>query len=538
MSVPASSPASAPFDAVQLEIFKHLFASVAEEMGVTLGRTGYSPNIKERRDYSCALFLADGRMLAQAAHIPVHLGAMPASVAAALAHGAPFSPGDLIALNDPYLGGTHLPDITLVSPVFIGPATEPSFFVASRAHHADVGGMTPGSMPLSTELYQEGIIIPPIKLVEAGRLNQAALDLILRNSRTPAERRGDLAAQRAAHEVGARRLLEIIDRYGMAEVNLQAENLIAYASRLTRALLANLPAGTYRFEDRLDDDGISSDPVPLRVAITLSEGHMGVDFTGSAAAVAGSVNAVTAIVYSAVGYVIRCIAGETLPMNAGVFDPVQIIVPAGSVLDPGPPHAVAGGNVETSQRIVDVLYGALAQALPDRIPAANQGTMNNLTFGGIDSRTGQPYAYYETMGGGAGASAQGPGESALHCHMSNTLNTPIEALEMALPIRVKQYAIRQGSGGPGAHPGGDGLERHIEFLTAARVTLLTERRRFGPYGLAGGLAGACGANYLLAAGDQSEQALPGKISFMVQPGDVVIIQTPGGGGWGEPPASD
>ncbi|HPV08058.1 MAG TPA: hydantoinase B/oxoprolinase family protein, partial [Aggregatilineales bacterium] len=304
----SSEGVSAP-DAVALEIFKHLFASVAEEMGVTLGRTGYSPNIKERRDYSCAVFLGDGRMLAQAAHIPVHLGAMPASVRAAIEHAAPFAPGDVVALNDPYLGGTHLPDITLVSPVFAPGEPGPSFFVASRAHHADVGGMSPGSMPLSTELYQEGIIIPPIKLVEGGRVNEAARSLIVRNSRTPGERRGDLAAQHAAHEVGARRLLEIVGQYGLAEVTRQAGELIAYAERLTRALLRDLPEGTYTFEDALDGDGVTPGPVPIRVALTVAGGEMIVDFTGSAPAVRGSVNAVEAIVVSAVSYVLRCIAG-------------------------------------------------------------------------------------------------------------------------------------------------------------------------------------------------------------------------------------
>ncbi|GAB4474029.1 MAG: hydantoinase B/oxoprolinase family protein [Anaerolineae bacterium] len=529
------------FDAAALEIFKHLFASVAEEMGVTLGRTGYSPNIKERRDYSCALFLGDGRMLAQAAHIPVHLGAMPASVRAAVdvmtARGMPFAPGDVVALNDPYLGGTHLPDITLVSPVFFAAgAGLPDFFAASRAHHADVGGMSPGSMPLSTELYQEGLIIPPVKLVEGGRLNHGVFDLIVRNSRTPDERRGDIAAQIAAHQVGARRLDEIVRRYGLPEVQAQAARLIEYAGRLTRAALAGLPQGTYTFEDALDDDGISAEPLPIRVSITLAGGEMIVDFTGTAPAAAGSLNAVRAIVESAVMYVVRCIAGASLPMNHGVFTPVTVRIPPGSLLDPGPPHAVAGGNVETSMRIVDVLYGALAAALPDRIPAASQGTMNNLTFGGIDPRTGAPFAYYETMGGGSGAGPSADGASALHCHMSNTLNTPIEALEMALPVRIRRYAVRRGSGGAGCHRGGDGLIREIEFLTGAQVTILSERRVRPPYGLAGGMPGQPGRNTLLRA-DGTEQLLPGKVRFDVADGDVLRVETPGGGGWGPPDSS-
>jgi N-methylhydantoinase B/oxoprolinase/acetone carboxylase alpha subunit len=522
-------------DAIEIEVFKHLYLSIAEEMGITLCRTSFSPNIKERRDYSCALFLGDGRMLAQAAHIPVHLGAMPASVQAALEHTAPFAPGDLIALNDPYLGGTHLPDITLVSPVFID--DEAKFFVASRAHHADVGGMSPGSMPLSTELYQEGIIIPPIKLVEAGHLNQAALALIVRNSRTPDERRGDLAAQRAAHTVGERRLMEIIARYGLAEVIERAEALIDYAVRLTRALIHDLPDGSYTFADALDGDGINPEPVPILVHIDIDGGEITVDFTGSAPAVAGSVNAVRAIVQSAVGYVIRCIAGESLPMNSGIFKPINLIVPQGSVLDPFPPHAVAGGNVETSQRVVDVLYGALAQALPHLIPAASQGTMNNLTFGGIHPATGKAFAYYETMGGGSGAGPTRDGASGIHCHMSNTLNTPVEALEMALPVRVRRYAIRRGAGGAGKQQGGAGLEREITFLTPAKATLLTDRRIIPPYGLNGGHPGACGLNRIEKA-DGSVHDPGGKSAFSVEPGDTIIIHTPGGGGWGKHNKSD
>ena len=528
-------PADLPHDAVTLEIFKHLFASVAEEMGVTLGRTGYSPNIKERRDYSCALFLGDGRMLAQAAHIPVHLGAMPASVQAAIEHGAPFRPGDVVALNDPYLGGTHLPDITLVSPIFLEKADAPAFYVASRAHHADVGGMSPGSMPLSTELYQEGLIIPPIKLAAGGLLNDAALALIVRNSRTPAERRGDLAAQLAAHEIGERRLREIAAQYGEAAVAAQAEALIAYAARLTHAALADLPDGTYCFEDALDGDGLRPGSLPIRVCVTLSGGLLHADFTGTAPAAHGSVNAVPAIVASAVGYVLRCIVGESLPLNAGVYEPVQITIPPGSLLDPGPPHAVAGGNVETSQRIVDVLYGALAQALPERIPAASQGTMNNLTFGGVNPADGTPFAYYETIGGGAGAGPQRDGASGLHSHMTNTLNTPVEAMEYALPVRLRRYGLRRGSGGAGQQRGGDGIVREIEFLAPARVTLLTERRELAPYGLGGGGAGKCGENTLLRAGG-IEETLPGKATFDVEPGDVLHVETPGGGGWGPPEA--
>ncbi len=542
-------------DPIRLEIFKHLFASAAEAMGVTLGRTAHSPNIKERLDYSCAVFLGDGRLLAQAAHIPVHLGAMPASVRAAIEQCAPFAPGDVVILNDPYLGGTHLPDVTLVSPVFVSgqPAAvshQPAavsgqpFFVASRAHHADIGGMSPGSMPLSTEIYQEGIILPPVKLVEAGRRNEAVWQIFLRNVRTPEERAGDLAAQLAAHTIGARRLEEIVARYGLAETQAMAAELIAYAERMTRAAIAAIPSGRYEFTDYLDDDGHTSD-LPIQVALTIhhpftqspNQPMLTADFTGTAPAVAGNLNAVRAIVESAVGYVIRCLSPADLPVNAGTFAPLRILIPPGSLLDAQPPHAVAAGNVETSQRIVDALFGALAQALPEKIPAASQGTMNNLTFGGRQPRTGQPFAYYETIGGGAGAGPVGamhasPAASGVHVHMSNTRNTPIEALEYALPVRVEHYSLRRDSGGDGGRRGGDGVRRDIRFLTPVTVTVLSERRRRAPWGVAGGQPGAKGRNLLVPVSG-AEEELPGKFTRALNAGDVLSLQTPGGGGNGK-----
>ena len=528
-----------PFDPVALEIFKHLFASVAEEMGVTLRRTAYSPNIKERLDFSCALFDGAGRLLAQAAHIPVHLGAMPASVRSAIDRCGPFAPGDVVALNDPYLGGTHLPDITLVSPVFVDPPVDdparPVFFVASRAHHADVGGMSPGSMPLSTEVYQEGVIIPPIKIIEAGRANQAVLDVILRNVRTPHERRGDLAAQLAAHEVGAKRAREIVARYGLGEAMRYAAALLEYAERLMRRAIRAVPEGIYAFEDALDGDGLSHCPSPIAIAasIVVGDGSLTVDFSGSSPAVRGNVNAVRAIVESAVYYCVRCVAGAMgydVPANAGACAPVRVVIPEGSLLDAGPPHAVAGGNVETSQRVVDAVFGALAQALPDLIPAAGQGTMNNLTFGGA-REDGVAFAYYETMGGGAGAGPKREGASGIHVHMSNTLNTPIEALELAYPLRMRRYAIRRDSGGAGLHRGGEGLIREIEFLAPVTATLLTERREKAPYGLRGGEPGQCGENALIRGG--VETVLPGKTQLQLEAGDVLVVRTPGGGGWGK-----
>ncbi len=530
-------------DPITLEIFKNLFVSVAEEMGATLGRTAYSPNIKERRDFSCACFLADGRMIAQAAHIPVHLGAMPASVRAALQAFDTWTPGDLVVLNDPYLGGTHLPDITMISPTFVGDQDGPSFFVASRAHHADVGGMSPGSMPLASEIYQEGLIIPPVKLAESGVTVNSLLDIILRNVRTPDERRGDLAAQMASHRVGEKRLQEIVRRYGLAETLRYGRGLLAYAERLMRAAIRRIPRGVYVFADEMDDDGNpESPPRPddrgpqIKVSVTVADGEMTVDFTGSSPAVVGPLNAVRAITESATWYVARCVAGADVPTNSGAFAPVSVVAPRGSFLDAEPPHAVAGGNVETSQRIVDVVLGALAQALPDLIPAASLGTMNNLTVGGRDPERGVPFAYYETVGGGAGAGPHGAGLSGVHVHMTNTLNTPVEALEYAYPFRVRRYALRLGSGGRGEHRGGDGLVREIEFLCPAVVTVLSERRRTAPYGLHGGEPGALGRNVLLRDGE--EQDLPGKVQLQVRQGDVLSIRTPGGGGWGVPVNTD
>ena len=521
-------------DPVSLEIFKHLFASAAEEMGVTLGRTAYSPNIKERKDYSCACFDAQGRLIAQAAHIPVHLGAMPASVRAAIESFASFEPGDTIMLNDPYLGGTHLPDITLVSPVFIaddpdGRTGELFGFVASRAHHADVGGMSPGSMPMSRELYQEGFIIPPLKLAKRGVVNSEVLELFYRNVRTPWERRGDMDAQMAAARGGERRLHEIIARYGSYTVQAHVDALLAYSAQLTRSALTLLGNGEAQFTDYLDDDGWGAESLPISVRVRVDKGNISIDFTGSASQSAGCVNAVQAVTHSAVLYVIRCLVGEHVPANSGCLKPVTIFVPEGSLLNPAAPAAVAAGNVETSQRVVDALFGALAQLAPQRIPAASQGTMNNLTLGGYDAIGGRIFAYYETMGGGMGARPGADGLSGVHVHMSNTRNTPIEALEMELPLRVRRYALRHGSGGAGRYHGGDGLCRELYFLAPATVTLLTDRRKQAPYGLHGGEPGATGVNMLEREGVTT--VLPGKTTLDVQAGDVVTICTPGGGGF-------
>lgn len=520
------------FDPIKLEVYKNLFSSIAEEMGVALCRTGYSPNIKERRDFSCALFDGRGEMVAQAAHIAVHLGSMPLSVASAVEK-VPMEPGDVVILNDPFSGGTHLPDLTMVSPVCPAGARSPLFYVANRAHHADIGGMSPGSLPLSTEIFQEGFRIPPVKLVAGERMRKDVLALILANVRTPKEREGDLTAQIAANRIGERRILEVCGKYGTSEVLRYMEELKDYAERMTRAAIAGIPDGEYRFEDWLDGDGVLPGPVRISVKLSVRGDTAVVDFSDSAPQVQGSVNAIYAITLSAVFYVFRSIVGGDIPSNAGIMRPLRVVTRPGTVVDARFPAAVAAGNVETSQRITDVLLGALGQALPERIPAASAGTMNNLTVGGVDPRTGDLYAYYETIGGGCGATPVRHGASAVQTHMTNTMNTPIEALEHAYPLKVTRYAIRSGSGGRGRFSGGDGIRRDIEFLAPATVTMISERREIPPYGLAGGEPGSCGENVLVHRG--GETRLPGKFTIAVETGDRLLVSTPGGGGYGRTP---
>lgn len=523
-------------DPIQLEVFKHRFAAVAEEMGLVLKKASYSPNIKERRDYSCAIFNGEGKMIAQAAHIPVHLGSMPMSVKAAVdAFPKDLFPGDVIILNDPFSGGTHLPDITLVTPVFINDENNanekyPFAFVATRAHHADVGGMTPGSMPVATEIYQEGLIIPPIKLVSRGEIEKDILNLILANVRTPNEREGDIWAQIAANHRGEQRLVDMFNEFGSIVVDNYMSDLLSYTERMTRELLKKIPNGEYEFSDKMDNDGISDEPVSIKVRITIKDDSAKVDFAGSAQQQTGSINAVYAITLSAVYYVFRCLLDLDVPNNEGCLSVIEVVAPEGSVVNAVHPVPVAGGNVETSQRIVDVLLGALAKAVPDRIPAASQGTMNNVTIGGVGG--GTPFTYYETIGGGIGASPDGDGPSGVHSHMTNTLNTPVEALEFAYPLRVLKYEIREKSGGTGKYSGGKGICRDIEMQTDVQVTLLTERRDNGPYGIDGGQPGEKGMNLMIHNG--KETLLPGKGTFTMKSGDVLSICTPGGGGYGKP----
>jgi N-methylhydantoinase B len=519
-------------DAMRLEIFKNIFHSISEEMGAALRRSAFSPNIKERRDYSCAVYDGAGQVLAMGDHMPVHLGSMPASVAAARA-ALRFEPGDIALLNDPFAGGTHLPDLTLVMPVFVSEKRTPQFFVASRAHHADIGGALAGSMGPAREIFQEGLRIPPVKIFRKGLVNREVLDLLLANVRTPSEREGDLAAQIASCRLGERRLREVAGKYGTSEVSRYAGHLLDYSEKMLRSVLRSLKPGIYRAEDFLDGDGVSAERLRIRVSVRINSGSVVVDFTGSAPQCAGNVNAVEAIAISAVYYVFRCLVREDVPATSGLLRPIKVIAPSGTIVNASPPAAVAGGNVETSQRMVDTLLRALAKAAPERIPAASQGTMNNFTFGSTHpSRGAHSFTYYETIAGGCGASSSGDGPSASHSHMTNSWNTPTEVLEETYPVRVKRYAMRSGSGGIGKHRGGDGIVREIEFLSPVEVGLLTDRRETAPYGLFGGRSGKRGRNTLIRGAKR--KTLAGKTSFSAKAGDILWIETPGGGGWGKP----
>jgi N-methylhydantoinase B len=500
-------------DAVALEVMAHAFAGIAEEMGLVLIHASLSPNIRERRDCSAALFDARGEMLAQAAHIPVHLGAMADAVAAVRREVPAPRPGDVFLLNDPYLGGTHLPDLTLVGAIEV--RGEIGGYSVVRAHHSDVGGAQPGSMPAGArDLFAEGLVIPPVRLVpEVERL-------LLANVRTPGMRRGDLAAQRAAVERGAEGLRALAERVGWEEVQAAGRDLMDYAERRTRAALAALPGGAAQATDWMEGDGVTTDDLPISVRVEISDGAFHADFTGTAAAGPGNVNCPLAVTRSAVLFVVRTLLAGDVPMNAGVQRAVRITAPAGCLVHARWPSAVAAGNVETSQRITDVVFLALARA-GVAVPAQGQGTMNNVTFGG----TG--WTYYETIGGGQGAGPHGPGPSGVHVGMSNTRNTPVEVLELETPLRMRRYELRRGSGGTGRWAGGDGVVREFEALAALDVSLLTDRRRHAPRGAAGGGDGAVGRNTLNGA------ALPAKGAALLAPGDVLRLETPGGGGWGE-----
>ena len=508
-----------------MEVVRHALAGIAEEMGATLRRTARSPNITEREDCSCALATPAGEMCAQAEHIPVHLGAMPASLAAVRERFPSLADGDAALVNDPFAGGTHLNDLTLVAPVYEGPRL--LGFVANRAHHADVGGKTPGSMPGdSTDLFQEGLRLPPVLAWRRGKPDEDILRVVVANSRTPADRLGDLRAQAGANAVGAARLRALAARMGRKALATAMEDLIAYSERAVRAGITRLPDGEWSFEDFLDSDGAGSGPVPIVATVRIRGDGMVVDFTGSASQARGNVNAPLAVTISAVTFVVWAVTGPDVPPTAGGMRPVTVVAPPGTVVNALAPAAVSAGNVETSQRIVDAVFGALAQAIPDGIPAASQGTMNNLLVGG------PTFAYYETIGGGQGGRPRGPrGMDGVHTGMTNTKNTPAEALEYAHPLRVRRYELREGTGGAGRWRGGMGIRRDVEILCdSATVSLQTDRRSRGPWGLAGGGPGAPGRNLLIRDGSATE--LPDKVTLDARKGDVISVQTPGGGAWG------
>ncbi len=530
MPSPASpKPSRRKLTPIDLELFRHALLSIADEMGIVLRRTSFSSNIKERRDYSCAVYDRTGQTLAMGDHMPVHLGAMPMSVRYAL-EDFRLNPGDVVILNDPFRGGTHLPDITAVRGVFCSGRKQADFYVANRAHHADIGGMTPGSMGLAHEIYQEGLRIPPIRLVAAGVTDEPLLRLITANVRTPDERRGDIVAQLMSLDRGERRLHELFQTWGSSAIARLGPALLDYTEQRMRAVIGAIPDGVYPYEDFMDNDGLTDRPLRIAVAISIKGTQARIDFAGSSPQAAGPINANLAIATAAVAYVFRCLIRDDVPFTAGLFRPLEIVAPARSIVNAGPPAAMAAGNVETSQRITDVLLGALSQALPNAIPAASSGTMNNFTFGGWDPQRDQAFAYYETIAGGMGASAVADGLSATHTHMTNSWNTPIEAFERLYPVRIAGYRIRKESGGQGRNRGGDGILREYEFLTKADATLLADRREHPPYGLQGGQSAAPGRAYHIRNG--RETAIPAKARLAIAPGDRIRIDSPGGGGFG------
>ncbi|MEE8169354.1 MAG: hydantoinase B/oxoprolinase family protein [Phycisphaerae bacterium] len=512
----------------RMEILRQRLASIPERMGEALARTAYSANIKERRDHSCALFAENAELLAQAAHIPVHLGSMAVAVRS-VQRALDLQSGDVALLNDPFAGGTHLPDITMVSPVNDGERR--IGYVANRAHHADVGGVAPGSMALTDSIHDEGVRLPPVRWYAAGKERTDVRDLLLDNVRTPSERLGDLRAQRAANEVGLRAFCELRTRYDEREFAELIHTLWEYAERRVRRTISELPDGRYPAEDFIEGDGFTDTPIRIAVTVRIEGDQANIDFAGTDPAVRGPLNCPMSVTHAAVAYVFICLAGEGLPHNAGMYRPIRVVAPDGCVVNAAYPSAVAAGNVETSQRIVDVLLAAVEQAAPRRIPAASAGTMSSLTLGGINPDTGEEFSYYETIGGGSGASAAGPGESGIHTHMTNTRNTPIEALEQAFPLRVRRYALAAGSAGRGTHDGGEGIIREITELAPMRGALLADRHRTGPPGRADGLSGKPGHACILRA-DGSTSKLGSKAAFELAVGDTIQVVTPGAGGHG------
>jgi N-methylhydantoinase B len=517
-----SKPQTRFFNSVKLGLFASRISAICEEMGALLGRVAFSPNIRDRLDYSCALFNRQGHLLGQATHIPVHLGSM-AYAMVDLVESRDWHAGDMLILNDPFKGGTHLPDITLVAPVFA--FDELAGFCANRAHHADIGSDAPGSMPVSRALEEEGVLISPTLLMKNGSVDEVFLQTLLQRLTSQETSRGDFNAQIAANLLGVGRLQELVEVSGLDDFAQQENSLQSWAKSLVLQSLATIPNGKYKFEDYLDDDGYGLTDIPIKVTVSVQDDAVEVDFSGTAEQVEGNLNCPMPVTAAAVFYVFRCLMPAHTPACHGALQGVSITAPKGCLVNAISPAAVAAGNVETSSRIVDVVCGSLAQALPEQFAAASQGTMNNLAMG---TRGAQGWDYYETLAGGMGAAIDGNGRSARHSHMTNTLNTPVEVLELNYPLRIIQYAIRRDSGGAGEFHGGDGVTRQYRFLEDAAVSLLTERRIHPPWGLKGGEAGSCGRNRL------DGQELPGKIQFNAVAGQTLTIMTPGGGGYGRP----
>jgi N-methylhydantoinase B len=509
---------------IELKLFSSRVSAICDEMGTVLRRTAFSPNIKDRLDFSCALFSSNGKLFAQAAHIPVHLGSM-AFAMESIIENRQWASGDMLVLNDPYLGGTHLPDVTLIAPVFVEQGASLLGFVANRAHHANIGCDTPGSMPISSSLEEEGLIIPPTLLFKSGQLQQEALALLQMQGDSL---NGDFAAQAGANKLGVQRLQSLLATMSISDYDQGMKELNDYADRITANTIAELQVGEYSFTDYLDDDGCGQLSIRLALTLRIGPDHLELDFRDSSKQVAGNLNCPESVVAAAAFYCVRCLLPGDPPACEGLFRRIHLRTKAGSIVNANRPAAVAAGNVETSSRLVDLVFGALAKVLPDRIPAASQGTMNNVAMGHIDDETGERWDYYETLAGGIGGGPTTSGRDAVHSHMTNTLNTPVESLEMHYPLRVHRYAVRRGSGGKGKHHGGAGIVREYEFLDEAQLTLLSERRLLSPWGLNEGGAGMKGRNSL------NGETLPGKCSIVVKKGDRLLIETPGGGSWGEP----
>ncbi|WP_020210529.1 hydantoinase B/oxoprolinase family protein [Gilvimarinus chinensis] len=515
-------------NAIELSVFASRMAAVCDEMGAVLKCSAFSPNIKDRLDFSCALFDAQGRLAAQAAHIPVHLGSM-AYAMADIVNGVEWGEGDMLVVNDPYLGGTHLPDVTVIAPVWHG--GQLVGFAANRAHHANIGATSPGSMPISRTLAEEGVVIAPTPIVRDGKVVESVLRQLCGEDASAThtiQARGDFSAQISACRLGAERLSTQVESMGVQKYQQALLKLNDYAECLAREALRTIPGGRYVFSDVMDDDGLENKDIVISVSLTVLDGRVTAHFAGTSHQVAGNINCPLAVAAAAVFYALRCLMPPQTPACAGTFRPIELHAQEGSLVNARRPAAVAAGNVETSTRIVDVVLGALSQALPERIPAASSGSMNNVAMGAEANTTHPRWDYYETNGGGMGAGKRGGGWSAVQTHMTNTLNTPVESLETHYPLRIRRYQVRRGSGGAGLNSGGDGLLREYEFLAPAQVTLLTERRSHRPWGLAGGEPAAPGENWL------NNKALPAKVALCVKPGDCLTLATAGGGGWGKP----